>query len=54
MHTQVTTQGIILKAVPYKDFHRIITLFSPEQGLVSLFVRGAFNRKKGAEVRRLL
>lgn len=48
MHTQVKTQGIILKAVPYKDFHRIITLFTPDQGLVSLVVRGAFSPKKGS------
>ena len=41
MHTQINTHGIILKAIPYKDFHRIITLFTPDQGLVSMVVRGA-------------
>lgn len=46
MQTRHTTQGIIVKAVPYQDFHRIITLFTPDKGLVSLFVRGAFTAKK--------
>ncbi|MBS0605277.1 MAG: DNA repair protein RecO [Verrucomicrobia bacterium] len=33
------TEGIVLKAMDYKERHRIITLFTP-QGLTSLIVRG--------------
>lgn len=33
------TEGIVLKAMDYKERHRIITLFTP-QGLMSLIVRG--------------
>ncbi len=47
METRHTTQGIIVKAVPYQDFHRIITLFTPDKGLLSLFVRGAFKKGGG-------
>jgi DNA repair protein RecO (recombination protein O) len=34
------SSGIILQALPYQDDHHISTLFTEEQGIVRLFVRG--------------
>lgn len=48
METRHTTQGIIVRAVPYQDYHRIITLFTPDKGLLSLFVKGAFKKGSGS------
>ncbi|QVL58110.1 MAG: DNA repair protein RecO [Simkaniaceae bacterium] len=34
------TEGIVLKAVPFKENDRILSLFTPDQGVMSLYVRG--------------
>jgi DNA repair protein RecO (recombination protein O) len=33
-------EGVILRAIPYQECHHITTVFTHEQGLISLFVRG--------------
>jgi DNA repair protein RecO (recombination protein O) len=33
-------EGIVLRSTIYKETHRIITLFTPEAGLISLMVKG--------------
>lgn len=39
------TEGIVLKAVPFKENDRILTLFTPDQGVMSLYVRGLSKKK---------
>lgn len=43
------SEGVVLKATPYKENDRIITLFTPDQGVISLYVRG-LSRSKPALV----
>lgn len=43
--------GIVLKALPFKDYDKIITLFTPQEGVVSLFVKGS--KKKALELSSL-
>ncbi|MCP5505616.1 MAG: DNA repair protein RecO [Chlamydiales bacterium] len=38
-------EGIVLRAVPFKDQDRILTLYTPEQGVMSLYVRGLSKKK---------
>lgn len=40
-------EGIIVKAVPFQEYDRIITLFTPNEGLIKLFVKAAFASKHG-------
>jgi DNA repair protein RecO (recombination protein O) len=37
-----TTEGIILKAIPFRDYDHILTLFTPDAGLIKVLYR--FNR----------
>ncbi|MDJ0652337.1 MAG: DNA repair protein RecO [Simkaniaceae bacterium] len=39
------TEGIVLKAVPFEENDRILSLFSPDQGIVTLYVRGLSKKK---------
>ncbi|MEM8727347.1 MAG: DNA repair protein RecO [Chlamydiota bacterium] len=39
------TEGIVLKAVSFKENDRILSLFTPDQGIVSLYVRGLSKKK---------
>lgn len=34
------TEGIVLKTVPFKENDRILSLFTPDYGVISLYVRG--------------
>ena len=34
------TEGIVLKAIPFKENDRILSLFTPDRGVMSLYVRG--------------
>lgn len=34
-------EGIVIKAIPFKDHDRILTVFTSEQGLVKLLIKGA-------------
>lgn len=38
-------QGIVLSAIPYGDFDRIATVFTRDQGLIKLFIKGASRPK---------
>lgn len=42
----LTAEGIITQMVNYRDHDSIITLFTPSEGLLKLFVKGAFSKKK--------
>ena len=37
---EIKSEGIILKITPYKDHHRVIQIFTPTDGMLSLFARG--------------
>jgi DNA repair protein RecO (recombination protein O) len=39
------TEGIVLRSFDYKDRQKILTLFSPKEGLISLIVHGLSSRK---------
>lgn len=39
------TEGIVLKAIPFKENDRILTLFTPDRGVMSLYVRGLSKKK---------
>ena len=47
MNAKFKTEGLILKTLPFQDFDSIITLFSPTEGLIKLFYKGAYKSKKG-------
>lgn len=42
---QQQVEGIVLKAIPYKENDRILTIFTSESGAMSLYVRGASKNK---------
>lgn len=41
------TEGIIVNALTYQDYDRIISVFTPEEGLIKFFFKGAISTKKG-------
>lgn len=41
------TEGIILQATKFQDFDQIVTLFTPEEGILRFMVKGALNPKLG-------
>lgn len=40
------TEGIVVRAIPYRNNDCILTIFTPLQGLISLFLRGGYKSKK--------
>lgn len=42
-----TTEGIVLNAIPFRNYDCILTVFSPLQGLIKFFFKGAYSQKKG-------
>ncbi|MDN3505876.1 MAG: DNA repair protein RecO [Simkaniaceae bacterium] len=45
MPSEETHEGLVLRSIDYKDRQKIITLYTPTRGLISLIVKG-INRKK--------
>lgn len=45
MPSEETHEGIVLRSIDFKDRQKIITLYTPARGLISLIVKG-INRKK--------
>lgn len=45
MPSEETHEGLVLRSVDFKDRQKIITLYTPLRGLISLIVKGV-NRKK--------
>lgn len=43
----VRTEGIILQALKFQDFDQIVTLFTPNDGILKFMVKGALNPKQG-------
>ena len=39
------TQGITLQSIPYKDRQRIISVFTKDQGIISLIIKGLSEKK---------
>jgi DNA repair protein RecO (recombination protein O) len=46
--SEIKTEGIILKMIPYKDHHRIIQIFTPDSGIISLLAKGVSRPKMQA------
>jgi DNA repair protein RecO len=34
-------EGIILESIPFEDYHRIITFYTPEKGVLKIFIKNA-------------
>ena len=45
MSIEEKVEGIVLKAIPFKEQDRIVTLYTKEQGTISLYVRGLSKKK---------
>lgn len=45
--TNFKTEGIVIHALPFRNSDCILTVFTPLDGLIKLFFRGAYNAKKG-------
>lgn len=43
--SEIKTEGIILKMIPYKDHHRIIQMLTPDHGILSLLAKGVSRPK---------
>ena len=43
--SEIKTEGIILKMVPYKDHHRIMQILTPDSGILSLMAKGVSKPK---------
>ena len=43
--SEIKTEGIILKTVPYKDHHKIIKILTPDSGILSLMAKGVTKPK---------
>lgn len=41
-----TAEGIVVNAIPFRNYDCILTLFTPSEGLVKFFYRGAYSKKK--------
>lgn len=40
-------EGIVIRTLPFKDYDGILSLFTQDEGLIKLVVKGAFNSKNG-------
>ncbi len=43
--SEIKTEGIILKMIPYKDHHRIMQILTPDSGILSLMAKGVSKPK---------
>lgn len=43
---KICIQGVVIHALAFQEYDRIITVFTPQEGLLKLFVKGAFSSKK--------
>ncbi len=46
LHMSSTTlsEGIVTQVVPFKDYDQIVTVFTPQHGLIKVFVKNAARR----------
>ena len=43
----IRTEGIVLHSFPYRDYDQILTVYSKDQGLVKLIMKGARSKRRG-------
>jgi DNA repair protein RecO (recombination protein O) len=43
--SEIKTEGIILKMIPYKDHHRILQILTPDSGVLSFLAKGVSKPK---------
>lgn len=39
------TEGVVTQTIPFKDYDQIVTIFTPDFGLIKLMVKGAFRNR---------
>ncbi|MFI0435446.1 MAG: DNA repair protein RecO [Parachlamydiaceae bacterium] len=44
-----STEGIVLKVIPYKEYDQMISIFTPESGLIKVFHRGSRAQRKSGK-----
>jgi len=45
--TTLITEGLILRSIPYKDYDQILTLYTPDCGVLSVIVKAARSQRRG-------
>ena len=48
-HPFQRTEGIILRAIPFRDYDHILTLFTPDAGVMKLLVHGSRSKRRGVQ-----
>jgi DNA repair protein RecO (recombination protein O) len=43
------TEGIILRVIPFRDYDQILTLFTPEAGIIKVIYKGSRSRRRGVQ-----
>lgn len=43
------TEGIILRATPFRDYDHILTVFTPDAGLIKLMIYGSRSKRRGMQ-----
>lgn len=43
------TEGIVLRAIPFQDYDHILTLFTPEAGIMKLLVHGSRSKRRSVQ-----
>ena len=44
---KLKTEGVVVNALPFRNYDCILTVFTPMDGLVKFFCKGAYRQKKG-------
>lgn len=43
------TEGIILRAIPFRDHDQILSLFTPDAGMIKVLCKGSRNKRRGIQ-----
>lgn len=44
-----STEGIILRVIPFQDYHQIVSIFTPEAGLIKVLHKGSRTQRKSGK-----
>ena len=45
-HRELLTEGIVLRVIPFRDYDQIISIFTPENGLIKILHKGRSTKRK--------
>jgi DNA repair protein RecO (recombination protein O) len=48
-HPFQRTEGIVLRAIPFRDYDHILSLFTPEAGMMKLLVHASRSKRRGLQ-----